>query len=71
MQLPETTHFKIEHRAFNAGTIHHEFAVVDKQEKTSGSTAMVPMPVTANSPELLVDDLLRLEAWYVRNRGEA
>jgi hypothetical protein len=69
MQLPETAHFKIEHRAFNAGTLHHEFAVVAKQEKTSG-TAMVPMPVTANSPELLVDDLHAAERWYVQNRGE-
>jgi hypothetical protein len=68
MQFPHTEHFTIAHHSFNAGTRHHEYAVVAKPEKTKDSRALIPMPATADAPEQLIEELLRTEQWYVRNR---
>jgi hypothetical protein len=60
--LPQSTHFRIER------TAQGDYAVLAKRNAVSNSRAMLPMPASADSPELLVDELQSAEAWYAANR---
>jgi hypothetical protein len=66
--LPETTHFHIVHHPGNIGTRWKQYSVQPKREKTGDSKALVPMPASADSPELLIDELQNMENWYAANR---